>query len=110
MIVIVGVVFCVAVRGTGALGCDSGGKLRFEIRCSYRAHCVAATEDVGSVGVAVWFQAVEHGEHFCCVAAAAEDDEEVGWGVAEKWGFEKRREAAEAKEEELRIRLVGCLM
>lgn len=21
----------------------------------------------------------EHGEHFCCVAAAAEDDEEVSW-------------------------------
>lgn len=46
------------------------------------AEVVAASDDVGSVGVVGWIEGGEEGEHFGCVAAAAEDDEEVRWGAA----------------------------
>ena len=54
----------------------------FEGLCASGAEVVPAAEDVASVCVSVGVEVGEEGEHFCCVAAAAEDDEDVGWCAA----------------------------
>ncbi len=53
-----------------------------EIFGSSGAEVVFAADDIASVGVAGGIETAEEGEHLGCVAAAAEDDEEVGGCVA----------------------------
>lgn len=49
------------------------------------AEVVAAADHVAPMCVCLGIEAGEKREHFCSMAAAAEDDEEVGWGTARAW-------------------------
>lgn len=53
-----------------------------EADCFLHAKVVAGGNDVAAMGVGVWVEVAEEGEHFGGVAAAAEDDEDSGWCAA----------------------------
>lgn len=65
------------IRRQGRRVCGCCSELGFEFTGFGGAECVPGTDDVGAVDVSVGIEGLEEVEHLGCVAAAAEDDEDV---------------------------------
>ena len=72
-----GVGLGVGLSGQRVCGCSSG-ELGLEFASFGGAERVSGADDVGAVGVSAGIEGVQEMKHFGGVAAAAEDDEDVG--------------------------------